>query len=165
MNGVLLVGVGVLAGGALFGAVAAVLSRRLAAVARSRRRRGTAYSTRPCGRCVVGLVDGAECTACDGMGLEPLRARPRLWLVPGARVVEPSGAIGTVVDPLEVGWLVTVEGPDLPAVSPLDSGLWPVRFDVEPDTVRWIAAYALDPVTPDDERLLARIADRRPRLS
>lgn len=119
----------------------------------------------PCPDCKAGIAlwtgePGArravECGTCDGTGVVP--ARSRMWLVPGARVVDRAGAVGTVVDPNDAYAALGTR------LSPLDTGRWPVRFDVDPNTVRWCDAAELDPVTPADEELLSKIARAAPRL-
>lgn len=119
----------------------------------------------PCPDCVAGITvwTGApgsrkpvECGTCDGTAFVP--ARSRMWLRPGARVVDRAGAVGTVLDPDDA---YVVLGTRL---SPMDTGRWPIRFDADPNTVRWTDAADLDPITPDDEALLAKIARRAPRL-
>lgn len=119
----------------------------------------------PCPDCKAGIAlwtgePGArravKCGTCDGNGVVP--ARSRMWLHVGARVVDRAGALGTVLDPVEayvpLGTRVTYH----------DTGRWPVRFDVDPNTVRWCDAAELDPVTPADEELLSKIARAAPRL-
>lgn len=115
--------------------------------------------TAPCVNCVAGIAvwtgtagsrRAIECATCDGTGVVPARARR--WLVPGARVVDRAGAVGTVLDPDDA---YVVLGTRL---SPMDTGRWPIRFDADPNTVRWTDAADLDPITPDE------IARRAPRL-
>lgn len=119
-----------------------------------------------CPDCVAGIAvwtgppgsrKPVECATCDGTGVVPARAR--MWLVPNARVVDRAGAVGTVIDPDDA--YAVLGGTRL---SPLDTGRWPVRFDVDLKTVRWCDAAELDPVTPADEELLLKIARVAPRL-
>lgn len=123
--------------------------------------------TVPCPDCVAGIAvwtgspgsrTAVECGTCDGTAV--VSARSRMWLVPGARVVDRDGAVGTVLDPIAA---YAVLGTRMP-LSPLDTGRWPVRFDVDPATVRWTDAADLDPITPADEELLSKIAARAPSL-
>lgn len=123
----------------------------------------------PCPDCVAGIAvwTGApgsrravECGTCDGTAVVPARAR--MWLHAGARVVDRAGAIGTVLDPVEAYLPLGKRVSEDP--QPWGHGRWPVRFDVDPKTVRWLDAADLDPITPADEELLAKIARRAPTL-
>lgn len=85
----------------------------------------------------------------DPEHLPPLAPPPGLiwrpWLIVDARVVHDEHGVGTVVS------------------SPAPSTGWVgVRFDDGPG--RWVPPGSLDPITPDDERLLAQIRNRRPVL-
>lgn len=79
----------------------------------------------------------------------PLPDTARSWLVVDARVRHDVLGLGTVLDPT-------------PAHAPY-AGQVLVRFDALSGP-RWIRPRELEPVHPDDERLVRDIVDARPRL-
>lgn len=165
----LLVGVGILFGLLLSTAITRPWRRpAVRAVLTDPIQPGPSGRVVPCPDCKAGIAlwtgePGArravKCGTCDGTGVVP--ARSRMWLHPDARVVDRAGALGTVLDPVTA---YVPLGKLVGDPRPWGDGRWPVRFDVDPNTVRWCDAAELDPVTPADEELLSKIARAAPRL-
>lgn len=94
----------------------------------------------------AGRADREAQRDADTIAGSPLLAGVRAWLVPAARVRHDVLGLGTVVDtePSHAPW----------------PGVVLVRFDALSD-VRWTRPAELDPVTPDDERRLQTMEERR----